>query len=205
MKTKDRILSTSLALFNDKGLSQVTLRTIAAKMGISQGNLNYHFKKRQDIIEALYFQLVAGMDAAFSRLTNREIDLSILFEVNRSILSVLYEYRFLMLDFVQVMRENQKIRQHYIDLQKGRTIQFNQIVNVLQKKGLVREAEFELEFENLYRRMNIVGDFWISFSEIIDQQPAHIIKRYSHLLSEFIYPYLTKEGKKQYLLLRDQL
>ena len=60
--TKDRILDTSLELFNSLGLSKVTLRTIANKMGISQGNLNYHFKKREEIIETLYFQLVQNID-----------------------------------------------------------------------------------------------------------------------------------------------
>ena len=53
--TKEIIINTALKLFNTEGLSKVTLRTIANKMGISQGNLNYHFKKRDDIIEALYF------------------------------------------------------------------------------------------------------------------------------------------------------
>ena len=58
MKTRDKILQTALNLFNQHGVPNVTLRRIAAEMFISQGNLNYHFKHREDIIEALYFQLL---------------------------------------------------------------------------------------------------------------------------------------------------
>ena len=60
--TKQKILSQSLHLFNSHGVSNVSLRMIADQSGISVGNLQYHFKKREDIIEALYFQLVENLN-----------------------------------------------------------------------------------------------------------------------------------------------
>ena len=64
--TKGTILNTALKLFNSQGLSKVKLRTIANNMGISQGNLNYHFKKREDVIETLYFRLVENINQNMS-------------------------------------------------------------------------------------------------------------------------------------------
>ena len=63
--TKQKILMKSLELFNTSGISKTSLRTISDEVGISVGNLQYHFKKREDIIEALYFQLVAKMNSIF--------------------------------------------------------------------------------------------------------------------------------------------
>ena len=57
-ETKLKIIKQALHLFNNNGTSNVSLRAIAKETGISIGNLQYHFKKREDIIEALYFQLV---------------------------------------------------------------------------------------------------------------------------------------------------
>lgn len=54
IKTRDRILATSLALFNSEGEAQVSTVDIAAVLGISPGNLYYHFKGKEAIIDALF-------------------------------------------------------------------------------------------------------------------------------------------------------
>ncbi|HED09125.1 MAG TPA: TetR/AcrR family transcriptional regulator, partial [Caldithrix abyssi] len=77
--TREKILHTALTLFNRQGLPRVTLRAIAKEMGISQGNLNYHYKKRDEIIEALYFQLVARIDMEMEKSAGEESPLEQLF------------------------------------------------------------------------------------------------------------------------------
>lgn len=54
VKTRDRILKTALALFNSEGEAQVSTVDIAAVLDISPGNLYYHFKGKEAIIEALF-------------------------------------------------------------------------------------------------------------------------------------------------------
>jgi len=52
--TKTKILTTALALFNDEGESNVSSVDIASVMGISPGNLYYHYKGKDEIIVALF-------------------------------------------------------------------------------------------------------------------------------------------------------
>jgi len=54
MKTRDRILHTSLLLFNVEGEAQQTAVDISNALGISPGNLYYHFKGKDAIIRALF-------------------------------------------------------------------------------------------------------------------------------------------------------
>jgi AcrR family transcriptional regulator len=199
MSTKEKILDAALRLFNKKGLPEVTLRQIAMEVDISQGNLNYHFKKRRYIIERLYFRLVEAMDSVFDDLQQRDINLETIYRINRSTIKQMYEYRFLFLDFVQVMRENETIRKHNTELRQKRTQQFKIMIQTLQEKGKIRKQEYEHEFERLYLRMNILGDFWISFSEIGDDLQLHeIVDKYALVLFEFFYPYLTEQGKNEF-------
>lgn len=53
-KTKTKILSTALALFNNEGEAAVSAVDIASVMGISPGNLYYHYKGKDQIIKALF-------------------------------------------------------------------------------------------------------------------------------------------------------
>ena len=48
-KTPDRILEASRRLFNEKGYMATSLSEIAAAVGISQGNLSYHFPAKSDL------------------------------------------------------------------------------------------------------------------------------------------------------------
>ncbi len=197
--TKEIILNTSLELFNSLGLSKVTLRTIANKMGISQGNLNYHFKKREDIIEALYFQLVSNIDKSMLNLQQSKDVLQLMLDISQTIMSNFYKYRFFLLDFVQIMRENKKIKKHYAELTTQREQQFSMLFNLLIKNDLMRKEVLPNEYKYLYKRIQILGDFWISDAEIIHTKTTKkTIAMYSEILTQAIYPYLTAKGQKEY-------
>ncbi len=198
INTKARILMTSLHLFNKLGLSKVTLRTIAKEMNISQGNLNYHFKKRKDILEALYFQLVELMNSRFEQVSFEEISLKSSFENIQVMMHNFYDYRFFMLDFVQIMRENERISKHYRQLVELRQKQFLGLFKLLENEGLIRSEEIEGEYLHLYTRMNIMGDFWLSSAICTQELSPVLIDKYSRIIFMEFYPYLTLKGKEQF-------
>jgi AcrR family transcriptional regulator len=198
-KTKEIILDTSLELFNSLGLPKVTLRTIANKMEISQGNLNYHFKKREVIIEALYFRLVENIDKSMVDLQQSKTPFYLLVNISKTIMFNFYEYRFFLLDFVQIMRENKKIKQHYNELTIQREQQFTMLFNLLIENGIMREAILPNEYKNLYKRFQILGDFWVSDAVINNAKiTKKTIASYSTILTQAIYPYLTVKGQEEY-------
>ncbi|MDB2439318.1 TetR/AcrR family transcriptional regulator [Hellea sp.] len=53
-KTKEKILRTALGLFNNEGESAVSSVDIASVIGISPGNLYYHYKGKDEIIVELF-------------------------------------------------------------------------------------------------------------------------------------------------------
>jgi AcrR family transcriptional regulator len=199
-ETKRKILDASRELFNLYGLDKVSQRRIAEHLGISPGNLTYHFKKSEDIVEALYFEMVATMDGAMEEVKNMQYNLPFIFKMIDLLVECFFQYRFMLLDFVPIMRHHAKIRKHYEQLSLLRKQQFMGAIKHLRETQMIREEELPLEYEFLYDRFQILADFWISSIEIKEEGVKSLhLQRGKRLLTQSLYPYLTLEGKKAFL------
>jgi len=58
---RERIITESLRLFNKHGAENVGCNKIAASLGISPGNLYYHFKNKEAIIQRLFDDIDADI------------------------------------------------------------------------------------------------------------------------------------------------
>lgn len=198
MKTKERICVTALQLFNREGVKEVTLRKIAKEMGISQGNLNYHFRTKGEIVSTLYFELVDKMNAVTDKMTNQNSVFSHLFESSFEMMNIFFEYRFLMKDFYSVLHSHPDLKSHYKELQFIRKQQYLQLFHQLVNQNLIRHEEFEDEYSRLYERMTILGDNWINTAILFSEENQKMVEYYHKLLFEVLYPYLTNFGKVEF-------
>lgn len=196
--TKEKIKTAARDLFNKQGLADTSLRNIAMKLGISQGNLNYHYKTKQDLVEALYYDLVAKMDEQVEGATQSSM-IELLYVSSLQSLTIFYDYRFLLQDLFKICRENEIIRQHYIGLQQQRKKQFLYLFENLIQIGIMRVAEYEREYEQLYLRMQIVGDNWINTQVVLYPTLEYPIDYFNKVLISMLYPYLTAKGKEEFL------
>lgn len=199
MKTRDKILATALRLFNEYGVPNITLRRIAAEMKISQGNLNYHFKKREDIIEALYFQLLETFHTEKARLDNEEMDMAFILDSTRSGMEALFRYRFLMIDFNQNMRENPNLLVHFRQLEEIRKNTYLYSFSIAVKNGIMRPELFEGEYIGLNERIRVFSDYWIASAAVYGEDPETTVDKYHRLLTETFFPYFTPAAQQAFL------
>jgi len=71
MSTRDLILDVGLVLLNERGESIVTSVDLANEMNISPGNLYYHFKGKEQVVEELYAQFHARVLVALQEITSQ--------------------------------------------------------------------------------------------------------------------------------------
>ncbi len=152
-KTKERILQTALDLFNNRGLSQVPSRAITTQLDISQGHLTYYFAKRADIMDTLFAHYKDQMNVILDTPTeNTDLYTFELWLV--SILEINYTFRFLFLDFAQVMRESSIFKKHYLRIRRVRKERFLAFMDALALKG---------DFEQIYQQVELILEFGMMY------------------------------------------
>jgi AcrR family transcriptional regulator len=99
LKTRDRILTASLALFNEEGASGLSAVDIAAALGISPGHLYYHFKGKAEIVSTLFTayeaELALVLDGAVAELARPEAGLAAMETQLSILLEETHDMRFL--------------------------------------------------------------------------------------------------------------
>lgn len=67
MRTKEKVIEASIKLFNEQGVASTRLQQIADFLGISVGNLAYHFKTKEAIVTSVYEKLFEDFDSILSQ------------------------------------------------------------------------------------------------------------------------------------------
>ncbi len=108
-RTRERILETSLALFNREGEPHVTTADIADEMNISPGNLYYHFRNKDDIIGELYAAYEQSVTPLLAAPTSRRRTSRTCGSCCTCCSSGCSEYRFLYRDLDEITSRNRKL------------------------------------------------------------------------------------------------
>lgn len=168
-------------------------------MGISHGNLNYHFKKREELLEALYFEMAGVFDERVKNIEIARINLRHIFDESLESMLRMAEYRFIWTDLSQLLRENSKIREHFISVRRKREMGYHFVFQKLLADNLMRKEQFPDEYKHLINRLMSYSDSWLSSLDIyeipVDQD---IINKQHKIFFEMFYPYLTEYGLSEY-------
>lgn len=198
MKTREKILLQALDLFNQKGVDQVSVLEISQTMGISYGNLTYHFKKKDDLVQALYVQMQHELDAAINHLVQRIFEETYYLTLVNELLQVTWKYRFLYLSINSLMNQYPFIREG----EKSYSATRNKILN-RGKKYLIDEGYLKPESDNHYelliRNLNMILYAWIVDAELFHEgDVAAKIEDYATLFYGIALTNVTEKGRTLY-------
>ncbi|PTQ69117.1 TetR/AcrR family transcriptional regulator [Pseudomonas sp. GV071] len=148
--TRDKILLTCRKLFNAKTVGAVTTAAIAEAVGINEGNLYYYFKKKSDVVAALFEQFAAKQ----LRLAEQDRNLRDWFEL-------MWEWRFFYRDTMAILAMDPSLRSHLKHLadqvqSRGR-LKLMEMIELGQLKAT--EAELDVLLENCW----IISTYWIEY------------------------------------------
>lgn len=202
-KTKERILEKALELLNEKGVAQVSIRNIGDALNMSAGNLCYHYANVDAIVEALYFRLVANLDVVILEgmqlALSQGIDLHFTYQSIERTFVVFQRYKFLMLDFAEIMRRHERLKQHFRQLAQVRQAQFLPLFSALQTGGWVEPERYPGQFQDWIQQASLIGDYWMASAEImLDGDSDYKRKYYVRLFFATLAPHLSTKGLEVY-------
>ncbi|KRI51535.1 MULTISPECIES: TetR/AcrR family transcriptional regulator [Acinetobacter] len=209
LKTKDRILQISLQLFNERGERSVTTNHIAAELGISPGNLYYHFRNKHEIIKELMYQYQVETLDMLSLPEDRPLTTNDKINYFQVLSGQLWSYRFIHRDVYHLVESNEDFKKIYPRF-AGQVMQQGQkIYQAFVDAGLMKMTPSEIEA--LIINLWIVLTNWTNFLYM----SGHISDN-NHLEEKWVWqalrqmvflegPYLMGESRATYEQLLESL
>jgi len=193
MDTPSKILETARLLFNEHGLSSISSRAVSDAVGISYGNLCYHFPRKDDLILRLYHDMQAELNAEVAQLQAEIYRFDFMVSSLRNMLRVLDKYKFIFLELSGLVRRFAEIKQHVQQQQQNRLQICRAIYAFLQQEGYLKEERFPDHYEMLSYNMIMILNTWIVDAEIYYSGPEESkIEYYLGLIYRFVSASLTR-------------
>ena len=161
-QTRQRILDASLAMFNSQGEPNVTTNHIADELEISPGNLYYHFRNKDDIIEQLFAVYEQRMDAALSAPSGRLPGLEDVWLQLHLVFECIWDYRFLYRDLVDILSRNRRLRLRFARILKRADEQAHQVMRGLVQAGIMRASADVVDAAST--NILVIATFWMNYA-----------------------------------------
>ncbi|RFO95949.1 TetR family transcriptional regulator [Rhodoferax lacus] len=204
-RTAERILEVTLELFNRFGEPNVSTTLISAEMGISPGNLYYHYPAKDELINAL-FDAYEGQLHSLLNASDNVRDVEDAWFFMHTLFELIWQYRFLYRDLNDLLSKNRRLETHFQSVLKEKTRSIKAMLDSMNRcRALHMDAR---EIEPTATSMVVVLTYWLSFEYVRDPRralepesaQAALLRGAQHVLN-LLVPYLEASQRTHLLSL----
>ena len=187
-------------MFNAQGEPNVTTNHIADELEISPGNLYYHFRNKDDIIEQLFAVYEQRMDTALVAPSGRLPGLEDVWLQLHLVFECLREYRFLYRDLVDILSRNRKLKLRFARIMARAETSITALLHGLGGSGAMRASDREIRA--LSENVLLIATFWMSFTSVRGGRPDDgdeaELNRGIHQVMMLLAPFL-RDAEREHL------
>jgi AcrR family transcriptional regulator len=199
-RTRERILEVALRLFNDFGEPNVNTTQIAEEMKISPGNLYYHFKNKDDIINCIFQQFERESDRLLATPTMRSANVEDAWLFLHLLFELIWKYRFFYRDLNNLLANNRTHEVKFKELLNSKVRVARGLCEGLRSNGDLQASSSEIEA--LATNMVVVATYWLSYAYVLDprrsSEPEVVgaaLQRGCYQVLALTAPYLTGDSR----------
>lgn len=193
MKTKEKILVTSIELFNRNGTQSITTNHISKAMGISPGNLYFHYDNKEAILRELFKRMTSEIYDIWRPRKVRTKPLLVCIEEN---FELYWKYRFLHREMYALRRKDPELSQLWsVYLKKVQTLMMILYRNWVKDKMMVPlhdKGEMEFVIETL---LTLAGAY-LQFFEGSESSGQKGLEKGQKNVARFLLPYTLGETQE---------
>lgn len=196
LSTKERILVACRDLFNERGPDSVTTAEIAAAVGINEGNLYYHFQRKELMLDALFARFEADLGSTAT--SAAAIDKADFFRgYIESWFRLMWAWRFFYRDGASIHRLAPGLQPRLQKLSNAGQAQTRIEIEAFTAAGLMKATPDDIE--RLVVNAWIIAAYWIEFLRstkgVSKITPQHLNWGAAQIAALFD-PYLTAKGRR---------
>nr|WP_315463727.1 TetR/AcrR family transcriptional regulator [uncultured Rhodoferax sp.] len=204
-RTAERILETTLELFNRFGEPNVSTTLISAELGISPGNLYYHYPAKDELINSLFDRYERSLNEVLNASDNvRDVEDAWFFM--HTLFELIWQYRFLYRDLNDLLSKNRRLETHFQSVLKNKARSIRAMLESMARAGALRMDVREMEATAT--SMVVVLTYWLSFEYVRDPRnalepesaQAALLRGGQHVLN-LLVPYLEAQQRSHLLQL----
>ncbi|MCU0897335.1 MAG: TetR/AcrR family transcriptional regulator [Burkholderiales bacterium] len=190
-RTRERILETSLRLFNDFGEPNVTTTTIADELNISPGNLYYHFRNKDEITNTIFAEFEREIDATLAVPARRRADVEDIWLFLHVMFELVWRYRFLYRDLNDLLSRNRTLEIHFKQILERKVRTAAALLEGLAETGDLESSAAEIA--PLATNMVVVATYWLSFEYVRNPRnfaEGEVVARGAFQVMSMVAPFL---------------
>ncbi|MGE5084912.1 MAG: TetR/AcrR family transcriptional regulator [Bacillota bacterium] len=196
MKTKERILITSIDLFNRSGVGSVTTNHIAKAMEISPGNLYFHYDNKEEILVELFKRMAKETYDVWRPRRVKKVTPQDFINDN---FDLYWRYRFFHREMYALRRKDKELAQmwrtHLQKMMKLMVILYRQWV----REGKMVKIEDVHEMQYVAESLLAMSTTFLQFFESAEKQPGRrTIERGKRHVTRLLYPYTAGDTKNEF-------
>jgi AcrR family transcriptional regulator len=204
-RTAERILEVTLELFNRFGEPNVSTTLISAELGISPGNLYYHFPAKDELINALFDRFEQALGELLPA-SDSVHDVEDAWFFMHSLFELIWQHRFLYRDLNDLLSKNRRLETHLQKALQDKTRAFQAMLDSMRRSGALQiDAR---ETQTVATSLVVVLTYWLSFEYVRDPRhalepasaQAALLRGAQHGLS-LLAPYLKPDQRSHLLQL----
>ena len=197
--SKIEILNTSRTLFNQRGLTAVTVRIISAELKISPGSFSYHFPDKRRIITELYRTMASEMQECMKSLDNEKIGITTFLSTFEKFAFVQLKYKFFFLNLFDILSDFPAIKQLHLKALTRERAQSKELFTTYKRNGVFTDAATEKELKSILRLSQILFAYWVIDAELKNfESERQKVRFYAQVCSAPIQPFLSENSKTEY-------
>ncbi|MDB5527057.1 MAG: transcriptional regulator, TetR family [Devosia sp.] len=163
--TKNRILDTALALFNERGTGNVTTNHIADALGMSPGNLYYHYRNKAEIVRGLFARITADWATNYAVPPATMPSIAMMEAMVAGNFEIQARYRFFFRDLTLLLNADAELASAYRGSREAGIGNTKFLINLFTEAGVVAPVGDSEALDDMAQLLWLVGDFWLVFKD----------------------------------------